>query len=552
MKRKSELVSSKGSQNVKKGVGVYEIEGNLPVANILVSNSNEDNCETQYNTSFNSLENIETNTVVFPLHDPDIPRAISVEVGKGKKQKRFYNWKKATFFIFCAVVSCSILAALSYLIGKLKKNESDDQEKNTLSPSNTPSTELSLQPFNLWKKVGEDVDGTSDNHNSGESVSLSHDGFVIGVGSNTGASVYIYRNSTWKQLGDHILFCDATSIDVTCDKDTVPIAFGVALSADGMRIASGAAYSNFGIGFVHEFDKEESKWKQMGETMHSENLNDQFGSQVDISSKGDRAVFYAFFGNYINVYDLIHTNEASNTSFSYEWNKTTTIELPSIRMSDGKSISLSGDGHRIAKAVSISRGILVFSDNQADSIGTWAQLDQNLKSKFNIYEEFGNSVSLSENGKRIVVGAHLSNLYGLETHSQATGRVEVLDYNTSSNEWVQIGNHIYKEDMEGLRSGFAVDISSDGTRIISGGIGPHVSTVSSTVEASVHVYELIENIWVQLGESIFAESREDLFGYSVALSGNGANIALGAPSNDSPDFFNSGHVRIFSFNKTDP
>ena len=49
---------------------------------------------------------------------------------------------------------------------------------------------------------------------------------------------------------------------------------------------------------------------------------------------------------------------------------------------------------------------------------------------------------------------------------------------------------------------------------------------------SVNVYEYDGINWIQLGQTIFGENDQDLFGTSVSLNGYGDIITIGSPSSD--------------------
>jgi LPXTG-motif cell wall-anchored protein len=60
----------------------------------------------------------------------------------------------------------------------------------------------------------------------------------------------------------------------------------------------------------------------------------------------------------------------------------------------------------------------------------------------------------------------------------------------------------------------------------------------------VRVYTLINGTWTQTGVDIDGEAAEDYSGYSVAMSGDGSRIAIGAYRNDGTGS-NAGHVRVY-------
>jgi len=52
------------------------------------------------------------------------------------------------------------------------------------------------------------------------------------------------------------------------------------------------------------------------------------------------------------------------------------------------------------------------------------------------------------------------------------------------------------------------------------------------VTVEVFVYELIGDTWRQLGETLYGEVADDVFGIAVSLSGDGSIVAVGAYKSD--------------------
>ena len=72
-------------------------------------------------------------------------------------------------------------------------------------------------------------------------------------------------------------------------------------------------------------------------------------------------------------------------------------------------------------------------------------------------DEFGRSVSLSEDGKTLAIGATYN-----DDNGSASGHVRV--YNLAGSEWQQVGGDIDGE-AAGDESGWSVSLSADGTTI---------------------------------------------------------------------------------------
>ena len=108
--------------------------------------------------------------------------------------------------------------------------------------------------------------------------------------------------------------------------------------------------------------------------------------------------------------------------------------------------------------------------------------------------------------------------------------------------WDQLGS-----DIDGLgendRSGHSISMSSDGTRLA---IGAPRGGAGGQDSGYVRVYEWSESSWVQLGSDIEGEAARSESGYSVALSGDGTRLAIGARLNSGGGTF-AGHVRVYAW-----
>ena len=90
-------------------------------------------------------------------------------------------------------------------------------------------------------------------------------------------------------------------------------------------------------------------------------------------------------------------------------------------------------------------------------------------------------------------------------------------------------------------SGVSVAMSGDGSRIA---IGANSNDGTGIDAGHVRVYTLINGTWTQTGVDIDGEVATDTSGVSVAMSGDGSRIAIGAPYNDG-NGSDAGHVRVY-------
>ena len=161
----------------------------------------------------------------------------------------------------------------------------------------------------------------------------------------------------------------------------------------------------------------------------------------------------------------------------------------------------------------------------------WYQLGQDIFGESE-NDRSGKSLSFSDNGKILAIGAHYANEGG-----------HVRIYKNNSGTWEQIGSDIDGEKKND-ESGYSVSLSSDGSIVAIGAVKNDGSGKNS---GHVRIYKNNSGSWEQIGSDIDAESRADNFGVSVSLSSDGSIVAIGANKNDGSGK-NSGHVRVYKNN----
>jgi len=110
--------------------------------------------------------------------------------------------------------------------------------------------------------------------------------------------------------------------------------------------------------------------------------------------------------------------------------------------------------------------------------------------------------------------------------------------------WTQIGSSINGEAMSDS-SGYSVALSGDGTVVAIGAPGNDGTNISA---GHVRIYKNISDVWTQIGADIDGETGGDISGWSVALSNDGTVLAIGAPDNDASSSNinnNAGSVRVY-------
>ena len=137
-------------------------------------------------------------------------------------------------------------------------------------------------------------------------------------------------------------------------------------------------------------------------------------------------------------------------------------------------------------------------------------------------DEFGFSVSISDDGNIVAIGARFSDQNGTNA-----GSVKI--YRNNGGSWSQYGGTI-KGDKQFDYSGKSVSLSSDGSTVAIGANGGSHGG-NNHQEGKVKIFNIENNTWKLKGE-IIGESANDEAGFSVSLSSDGSIVAIGEPGDD--------------------
>ncbi|MBX2829360.1 MAG: T9SS type A sorting domain-containing protein [Flavobacteriaceae bacterium] len=375
---------------------------------------------------------------------------------------------------------------------------------------------VSVASYGQWTPLGDDIDGAMGNDQFGYSVSLSNDGTILAVGApfndDNGISsghVRIFENQSgnWVQLGNTIVGSD------NGDKS----GFAVSLSGDGQIVAIGApdeGTTAFEAGQVRVFQYQGGTWEQLGDDIFGEALSDHSGTAISLNNDGTILAIGApdnegdAVGNpgHVRVYEFVAgaweqlgddidgEAQEDNSGFSvclndagtlvaigapfnddsapdaghvrvYEWDGDNWVQV-------GDDINGEASNDRFGSSVSFNTtgGMLAVGGIDNNGIGhvrvfrkisdEWIQFGEDIDG-IGVNDDFGNSVSLNDDGNILAIGAPLFDGGGNDT-----GLVQV--YRSVLDEWVKVDNDMIGEAQED-RSGYSVSMSADGSIIAAGG-----------------------------------------------------------------------------------
>lgn len=374
--------------------------------------------------------------------------------------------------------------------------------------------------------VGQAITGIEQNDAFGHSIALSADGSRMAIGAmgntNNGQEsgfvrVYELQNASWVQIGTDII--GEAAFDF----------FGHSLdiSADGNRIIVGAYLSddqasNAGKALVFEYDG--TDWAQLGNAVFGQNPDDQFGRSVAMASDGQRIVVGARNVDATTADDV-------GAVYSYQYNGSSWTQIGQTLVGDqeadwfGHAVDMSPDGQRIAIGAPLRPGpgsstgfVQVY---HFDSV-SWVRVASTIR----VAALTGWAVSLANN-EVVAIGAPGGN-----------GMVRV--FQRSGNQWSQIGSDI-NGDEPGDNLGRTVALSDAGQELV---VGAPFHQANGFRSGQVRSFRRSGNNWSQFSDDILGEATTEQTGFSVAISGEGAWVGIGAPGHDQPAT-NAGRAQVF-------
>jgi len=247
------------------------------------------------------------------------------------------------------------------------------------------------------------------------------------------------------------------------------------------------------------------------------------------------------------------------------WSQEAYVKASNTDVSDwfGFSVALSGDGNTLAVGAKREDSTAIGIDgNQANnsalaagavyvyvrSGAVWSQQAYVKASNTAASDGFGHSVALSGDGSTLAVGAHTedSNATGVggdQTDNSAANSGAVYVFARSGAVWSQQAYVKASNSGWGDWFGWSVALSADGNTLAVGayqedsnakGIDGDQADNSFPDAGAVYVFTRSGAVWSQQAYVKASNTDvDDIFGWSVALSGDGTTLAVGATHEDS-------------------
>lgn len=399
---------------------------------------------------------------------------------------------------------------------------------------------LPLITFAQWNQVGQDIDGEFADDISGTSISINSDGTIIAVGApqNDGngsgsGHVRIYENNgnMWVQVGNDI---DGVSNAHSSGRS-------ISLSDDGNIVAIGAPLfgvsGNPSAGHVRIFENIGGNWTQIGEDIIGEASNDQFGVSVSLNAEGTILAAGSERNDNTNGGNAGHVRIYEN--IGGVWTQMgSDIDGEDQGDQSGSSVSLNAAGNIVAIGAEQNDGANGFDTGHVRVFefvgGNWQQLGSDIEGEA-MSDQSGRSISINDNGTIVAIGASLND----NTNGNNAGNARIFEFD--GGDWQQVGANI-NGDAEDDFFGAAISLNSAGNIVA---ISAPTNDDAAFNAGHVKVFELIAGEWVQIDGTIVGEANDDSFGSAISINSSGSTLAIGARFNDGANGVNSGHARVF-------
>jgi hydrogenase-4 membrane subunit HyfE len=261
---------------------------------------------------------------------------------------------------------------------------------------------------------------------------------------------------------------------------------------------------------------------------------DYFGLSVSISGDGNTAIVGAYQEDAVVG---TNTYAGAGAAYIFTWSETSSSwsEQQKIQASDkspldgfGYSVAISSDGNTViagakTEGTYYSGAAYIFTWSETSS--SWSEQQKIQASDKQGSDYFGESVAISSDGNTAIVGVRFEDTGGTEA-----GAAYIFTRSNSS--WTQ-QQKIQASDKQSFDYfGWSVAISGDGNTAIVGahredtviaGFNPILNT------GAAYIFTRSNSSWTQQQKIQASDKqRDDNFGYSVAISGDGNTAIVGA------------------------
>ncbi len=180
----------------------------------------------------------------------------------------------------------------------------------------------------------------------------------------------------------------------------------------------------------------------------------------------------------------------------------------------GHSITINQDGSRVAIAAPSENGArgATRAFDWNSSTEEWVQVGQEIEGTAS-NEGLGFSMAMNNAGSRIVLGAPEAN--------NDDGLVRVYELDSSTNTWQLLGSEINPVVGSKGQAGVSVSMNAIGDRVAFG------APRTSSYRGRVTVLQLVDGQWLPMGQTIDSDEYFSYSGGSIAMDGEGKRMVVG-------------------------
>ncbi len=283
--------------------------------------------------------------------------------------------------------------------------------------------------------------------------------------------------------------------------------FSLAVSANGRISIIGAYEKKNQCGAAYVFTRGGTGWKERQELSPlSGNEQEAFGWSVALSGNGGTAIVGA-----------IGKDMKAGAAYVFSRTGTSWKLQRKLKASDGAA----GDNFGFSLALSADGGTVIIGAPAADSFhgrayvfmrtgSRWIQKQELSNPDSSAYDEFASAVAISADGSTALIGAYEKN-----------GQIgSVYVFRRSKTAWKEQQELTPPVSDEPEAFGWSVALNSNGTAAIIGAIGKNAGA------GAAYVFKRNGTAWKWQRE--LTVSGKEIFGTSVALSGDGDTALVGA------------------------
>ena len=262
------------------------------------------------------------------------------------------------------------------------------------------------------------------------------------------------------------------------------------------------------------FQRSDFSWVQLGQSLVGEDSGIQ---AVDLNESGKTLVVGQYQAG-ADARGKVTVYQYNEETQNWDTQGEQIFGNPSEYL--GEFVSLSKDGNTFSCDYSVAGNARATRVYEYDG-SSWSQKGEDI-----VFENSGSSnhvvSDLNEDGTILAIG-----------HDQFDGKGLVQVFSFSEGTWGTLGQGILGEDA-GDYCGTSISLNPSGNVIAIGEPGSNVESTNDDPNwndaGQARIFRLESDQWVQSGQDINGAQGADYFGYSVALSGDGESLAIGAPN----------------------